>query len=407
MNLKINKPYFPLGAHGLYPREEMLEIARRKKQLIVGIPKERSRFENRVPLSPQGVELLVENGHTVLVESGAGEASNYFDKDFSECGATLIQSAGDLYRQSEIILKIVPPTAEEIELLNPDQVLFSFLSIYSQSRESIARMLDKRINAIAFEFLRDIHHTYPVIRSMSEIEGYTSVMIAAEYLSKAHNGKGVLLGGITGISPAEFVILGAGTAGEYAARAALGLGAQVKVFDNSIHNLYTIEHNLGQKVFTSVLHPQVVTKALRSADAVLGNLGYFENDRPYLVTEEQLSIMKRGSVIIDLSIVEGGCFESSMCTNFDHPVFTKHGIIHYCVPNIASRVSRTASIALSNIFAPLLLQISESGGIHQVIKDNIGISHGTYIYKGMLTNNQIGKRFGLPDKDIGLLLAAF
>ena len=407
MTLYPNRTPFPRGHHGLFPREEMLEISKRKKQLVVGIPKEVNRFENRIPLSPQGVELLVENWHVVIIESGAGEQSNYFDNDFSESGATIVKSKVDVYQQSDIILKIMPPVEEEMDLLKPDQVIFSFVSLYHQSREGIARLMDKKVNAIGFEYLRDVHDILPVIRIMNEIEGYASVMVASEYLSKAHNGKGVFLGGITGISPAEFVVLGAGTAGEYAARAALGLGAQVKIFDNSIHNLYNIEHNLGQRVFTSVLHPQVITKALRSADAVIGNLGYSDVGRPYLVSEEQLSLMKKGSVIVDLSIAQGGCFESSSCTNFDHPVFTKHGIIHYCVPNIASRVSRTASIALSNIFAPLLLNIAESGGIHQAVKEEIGLSNGMYIYKGILTNNQIGKRFTIPDTDIGLLLAAF
>lgn len=407
MALYSNRTPFPMGHHGLFPREEMLEIGKRKKQLIVGIPKEINRFENRIPLSPQGVELLVENGHVVIIESGAGEQSNYFDKDFSESGATIVNSKNDVYLQSEIILKIMPPTDDEMALLKNDQVIFSFVSLYHQSREGIAQLMDKKVNAIGYEYLRDVYNILPVIRIMNEIEGYASVMVASEYLSKAHNGKGVLLGGITGISPAEFVVLGAGTAGEYAARAALGLGAQVKIFDNSIHNLYNIEHNLGQRVFTSVLHPQVVAKALKSADAVIGNLGYSDVGRPYLVSEEQLSLMKKGSVIVDLSIAQGGCFESSSCTNLDHPVFTKHGIIHYCVPNIASRVARTASIALSNIFAPLLLHIAESGGIHQAVKEEIGLSNGMYIYKGILTNNQIGKRFGISDTDIGLLLTAF
>lgn len=407
MTLYPNRTPFPMGHHGLFPREEMLEISKRKKQLIVGIPKEVNRFENRIPLSPQGVELLVENGHVVVIESGAGEQSNYFDKDFSESGATIVKTKVDVYQQSDIVLKIMPPADEEVALLKADQVVFSFVSLYHQSREAIVQLMDKKVNAIGYEYLRDAHNILPVIRIMNEIEGYASVMVASEYLSKAHNGKGVFLGGITGISPAEFVVLGAGTAGEYAARAALGLGAQVKIFDNSIHNLYNIEHNLGQRVFTSVMHPQVITKAFRSADAVIGNLGYSDVGRPYLVSEEQLSLMKKGSVIVDLSIAQGGCFESSSCTNFDHPVFTKHGIIHYCVPNIASRVSRTASIALSNIFAPLLLGIAESGGIHQAIKEDIGLSNGMYIYKGILANNQIGKRFGIPDTDIGLLLAAF
>lgn len=388
------------------PREEMLETGRKKKRVSIGILKETSRFESRVPLTPQGVELLVENGHTVLFEAGAGEAAHYFDHDFSDCGARIVKSRNEVF-EADIILKISRLTEEEIELLHSRQLVISLLSMYNQTRESIQRMLDKKVNAIAFELLKDDNGCFPVIRSMSEIEGAAAVMVAAEYMSKAHNGKGVLLGGVTGISPTEVVILGAGTAGEFAARAALGLGASVKVFDNSYRSLRELERNVGQRLFTSVLHPQALTKALQSADAVLGSLRYLETGRSFLVTEEQVAQMKPGSIIIDLSMHQGGCFESSMCTDFDKPVFNKHGVIHYCVPNIASRVARTASIALSNIFAPILLRIGESGGLQQIIKEDVGISHGVYLYKGILTNSHIGNRFNIPFKDIGLLMAAF
>lgn len=396
-----------IGQRSIYPREEMLEVGKRKRQLVVGIPKEMSPHEHRVPLSPQGVAMLVENGHVVMVQSGAGQEANYFDTNFSDSGAVIVQSAAEVYQQSEIILKILPPTSDEVSLLHADQVLISYVSLYNQSRDDINALLNKKINAIGFEYLRDSHGILPVVRIMSEIEGYAAVMVAAEYLSKSQSGKGVLLGGITGISPAEVIILGAGTAGEYAARSALGMGAQVKIFDNSIHNLYNIEHNLGQRVFTSVLHPQVVDKALKSADAVIGNLGYSDVSRPYFVSEDQVMNMKRGSVVVDLSMSQGGSFETSVCTNMQQPVYTRHGVIHYCVSNIASRVSRTASIALSNIFAPLLLNIAECGGVHQAIKEEVGLADGMYLYKGILTNNQIGRRFSIPDTDIGLLLAAF
>jgi alanine dehydrogenase len=402
-----NKPaYFSMSGHTLMPQEEMLETGRRQRQLVIGIPAESSRFENRIPLSPQGVELLTANGHQVIIESKAGVHSSYSDHDFGEAGATIVQSKKEVYK-AEVLLKIAPPTAEEVELLNNEQLLISLFFPYIQTRDNVQHLLDKRINAIGYEFLKDESGNHPIIRSMSEIEGAASIMIASEYLSKAHNGKGVLLGGITGISPAEVVILGAGTAGEFAARAAIGMGATVKVFDNSYHNLRELERNLGQRVFTSILHPQVLTKALKSADAVLGSLRYLQSSISFLVTEEQVAQMKPGSIIIDLAMGQGGCFESSRCTDLEHPVYIKHDVIHYCVPNIASRVSRTASIALSNIFAPLLLKLADAGGINNLIKDDMGISQGTYIYKGILTNNQIGKLFNLPFKDIGLLMAAF
>lgn len=398
--------YYPLNSPAYMPQEEVLEVVRRKEQMIIGIPKDTSRFENRIPLTPQGVELLVNSGHDVILESEAGAAANYSDLEYSEAGAIIVRSREEVYK-AQVVLKVSPPTNEEISLLTPSQLVISQINMHDQSRETIKKMMDKRINAIGYEIFRDESGSFPVIRGMSEIEGYAAIMIASEFLSKAHNGKGVLFGGITGISPAEVVILGAGTAGEYAARAALGLGALVKVFDNSYSNLRELQHNLGQHVFTSVLHPHALEKALRSADAVLGSMQYLQTGLSFMVTEEQVSKMKKGAVIVDLSMAQGGCFESSMCTDFDHPVFKKHGVIHYCVPNISSRVARTASIVLSNIFTPLLLQIADLGGIHNLIKSNIGVSNGVYIYKGILTNNQIGKQFDLPSKDIGLLMAAF
>ncbi|MCT4589311.1 MAG: alanine dehydrogenase [Carboxylicivirga sp.] len=398
--------YFPLGQANLLPQEEMLEVGRQKKKLLIGIPKESSSFENRVALTPQGVELLVANGHTVVFESGAGDKAHYFDHDFAESGAQIVKEKTKVFK-ADIVLKVSALTSEEIKLLDANQLVISLLNLYNQSRESIQQMLDRRLNAIAFELLKDENGCYPVIRSMSEIEGTASVMIASEYLSKAHNGKGVLLGGVTGISPSDLVILGAGTAGEFAARAALGLGASVKVFDNSYHSLRELERHIGQRIFTSVLHPQALEKALQSADAVLGSLRYLQTGHSFMVTEEQVSKMKKGSIIIDLSMDQGGCFETSQCTNFDHPVFTKHGVIHYCVPNVASRVSRTASIALSNIFAPIILRLGEAGGVHHLIKEDVGLSHGMYLYKGILTNSYIGRHFNIPYKDIGLLMAAF
>ncbi len=396
---------FPLYNTILLPKEEMLEVKKSSKKITIGIPKEKSRFENRIALTPQGVELLVENGHTVLFETGAGIPANYPDNDFSECGATIVANASEVFK-AEIIIKISPFTEDEIDLLATKQTIISLVQLHQQSRDLIKKLMDKKVNALAFELIKDDNGCFPIIRSMSEIEGAASIMIASEYLSKAHNGKGILLGGITGISPSEVVILGAGTAGESAARAALGMGATVKVFDNSFKSLIDLERSIGQRIFTSVLHPKALTKALKSADAVIGNLRYLQSGLAYLVTEDQVEQMKPGSILIDLSMAQGGCFESSIITDFAHPVFIKHGVIHYCVPNVASHVSRTATIALSNIFAQLLLKISDAGSIDNMIKEDSDFSNGVYIYRGILTNHFIGEKFSLPSKDIGLLLAA-
>ncbi len=402
----INKSNFSLYNTGLLPQEEMLEIKKTQKSLIIGIPKEKSKFENRIALTPQGVELLVDNGHTVLFETGAGEDANYYDNDFSECGAVIVQNSSEVFK-AEIVLKVSPFTDDEIDLLSSNQTIISLIHLHQQSRELRKKMMSKKVNALAFELIKDNNGCFPIIRSMSEIEGAASIMIASEYLSKAHNGKGILLGGITGISPSEVVILGAGTAGESAARAALGMGATVKVFDNSFKSLIELEEGIGQRIFTSVLYPKVLTKALKSADAVIGNLRYLQSGLNYMVTEDQIRQMKPGSILIDLSMGQGGCFESSICTDFAHPVFIKHGVIHYCVPNVASHVARTATIALSNIFTQILFSVAEAGSIDSLIKEDNGFSNGIYVYKGILTNHYIGETFSLPSKDIGLLLAAF
>ncbi len=387
------------------PQEEMLEVGRKKASISIGIPREGSKTESRVPLTPEAVELLVNNGHQVLVEENAGKEASYLDTDYSECGG-MISKRGEVFR-SDIILKVAPLTEEEMDLLKGNQAVISSLHIASQQESAIRKLMGKRMTAIAYEKIKDKFDCYPVVRSMSEIAGIASVQIAAEYLSNVNKGKGVLLGGITGITPAEVVILGAGTAAEYAVRAALGLGAVVKVFDNSVHKLRRLQNYIGQRISTSIFHPRVLEKSLRSADVVIGAVHLIEKGPRFFITEEMVRGMKKGSVIVDISIDQGGCVETSECKSHAEPIFTRHGVIHYCVSNIPSRVARTASIALSNVFTPILLEIGESGGMKQILKENQGLRKGVYLYNGMLTNQYIGKLFGIQSKDLDLLLAAF
>lgn len=396
---------FPLGHEFFNPKEEMLEVERKRKSLAIGIPREDYRGENRVCLTPQSVELLVNNGHDVMLERGAGVASNYTDKEYSDNGAIIVNEKEQIY-QCDVIMQVSPFSSHEIDLLRGNQILFSALQIKSQCGENIRKLMQKKVTAIALELVKDQDNFFPVVRSMSEIAGISSISIAAEYLSKAHGGKGVLLGGVTGITPTEVIILGAGTAAEYATRAALGLGAMVKVFDDSIFRLRRLEDHLGHRVFTSIFHPQVLEKALGSADVVIGAMRNGRESSGFMVTEEMVEKMKPGSIIIDLNVDQGGCFETSMLTNHKDPVFKRHGVLHYCVPNMPSHVSRTASLALSNICAPLLIRIGDNGGVHPFIKQDTGIRHGTYVYRGILTNRRIGDTFGILAKDIDLLLAA-
>ncbi|MCB0734970.1 MAG: alanine dehydrogenase, partial [Bacteroidetes bacterium] len=272
-------------------------------------------------------------------------------------------------------------------------------------KEYLTRLSQKKITALAYEFLRDEVGTLPIIRAMSEIAGRASVLIAAEYLNNAQKGKGELMGGIPGVQPTDIVVIGAGAVGEYAVRAALGLGASVTVFDNSIHKLRRLETNIGRRIYSSTILPHVLQSSLEQCDVAIGALRSQDGRSPSVVTEAMVMRMKPKSLIIDVSIDQGGCFETSEVTNHENPITIKHDIIHYGVPNIASRVSRTASYALSNIFSPLLIEVAEAGGLHPYLWQNDGLREGVYMYKGNLTNHALGDRFGLISKEIDFLIA--
>ncbi len=386
-------------------QETLAPTKSKKNSLYIGIPKETSFQENRIALTPLSVALLVNNGHEVVIESGAGMGSNFADIKYSEQGAKIVYDVKEVY-QADIILKIAPPTMDEVEMMKHSQILFSTLQMSTMKPEYVQALISKKITALAFEYLRDEFNILTVVRAMSEIVGSTSVLIAAEYVSNVFGGKGLMLGGVTGVPPTEIVILGAGTVGEYAARTAIALGAEVKVFDSSLFRLRRLQDNIGCKVFTSVMQPIVLEKALVTCDVVIGAVRANHGRSPCMVTEETVSKMKPDSVIIDVSIDQGGCFETSEVTNHKNPVFRKHDIIHYCVPNIASRVSRTATYALTNIFTPILIDIGEMGGIMNLIWEKAGIRNAVYLYQGAMTNKDLAQRFNLPHKDLNLLVVS-
>lgn len=392
-------------AHGFMPQEETLEIARKKSNLQIGIPKETSMQEKRITLVPDAVALLVNNGHEVIIETGAGEGCSFSDRDYSEAGAQIVYGTEEVYKAT-MILKVEPPTIEELDMMQHGQLLISALQLPIQPKDFIKKLISKKITAIAFDFIKDPDGVLPIVTAMSEIAGNTAILIAAEYLNSERKGQGQMFGGISGISPTEVVILGAGTVGEYAARAAIGLGASVKIFDNNIHKLRRVQDVIGQRLQTSILQPKVLMKSLKSADVVIGAISSKIGRAPIIVSEAMVEKMKNLSVIVDVSIDKGGCVETSELTSHQAPVFTKHGVIHYCVPNIASRVARTASYALSNVIAPTIIDTGEFGGIESMIKSYVGIQNGVYIYKGILTNKYLAETFNLPYKDINLLLMA-
>jgi len=395
-----------LGNSALMPKEEHLETAVRFRRLSIGIPNDNDDDEKRAALTPEAVNLLVESNNEVIVQKGAGTGANYSDKDYSENGATVTESPARVY-SSDVVIKVAPFTSKEAEYLKGNQVIMSYLNVLKLNEDTLARLIGKKVTAIAFEKIRDISDVLPVVESMSEIAGVTSILLASDYLSNHHGGKGVMLGGITGVTPTEVIILGANRAGEYAARAAMGLGSQVKIFDNSLDRLRKFESAIGQRLQTSVFHPQVLKKALKSADVLIGAIE-LEDLRPwYYVTEDMVKTMKKGAVIIDLSIDRGGCIETTECRALKDPVYEKHGVIHFSAWNLPSRVARTASIALSNIFAPLLQRMAEAGGITHLLKNDPGLRNGAYLYNGILTNETLGQKYGILSKDLDLLLSAF
>lgn len=406
MNEKVKN-----GSHGfsnasLLPQEEQLDTAIRRRKISIGIPNDKKNDEKRVALTPEAVNQLVEGGNEVIVQKGAGGGANYSDKDYAENGAVITESPARVF-SADAVIKVAPFTNQEVDYLRGSQIVMSFLNVLQLNEETLAKLMRKKVTAIALEKIKDSNGVMPVMESMSEISGVTSVLIASDYLSNHHGGKGVLLGGITGVTPTDVVIIGANTAGEYAARAALGLGSQVKIFDQSLHNLRRFQNLINQRLQTSVFHPQVLKKAIKSADVLIGAIE-LEDLRPwYYITEEMVKTMKKGSVIIDLSIDRGGCIETTECRALRDPVYEKHGVVHFSAWNLPSRVARTASIALSNIFNPLFKEIAEAGGITQLLKNDRGMRNGVYLFNGILTNETLGQKFGAISKDLDLLISAF
>ncbi len=390
----------------MIPKEEVLDQEQKGKKLKIGVLAEKDVYETRIPITPQGVELLAANNHHVFVEEGAGKSSRFTDNDYAESGAIITSSKRDIFK-SDVLLKVSPLLPEEIALLNPGQTIVSSLHLATRNESYFRKLMEKRVTAIAFELLKDDCHEFPVLRSMCEIAGTVSVRIGAQYLSSTDKGKGILLGGITGITPTEVVILGAGTAAEYASRTVLGMGGVVKIFDNALPALQKIKQRIGREVFTSVMHPPVLKKALETADLVISTLQRLDRKSYFLVPEEMIMGMKKGSVILDIHIDQGSSYETGRLASPTEPVYEEHGVIHYMVPNLPSMVPRTASIALSNVMIPLLLNNGKCGGIQQLIREDLGVRHGVYLFNGILTHEMIGGYFGIPSKDIDLLLAAY
>jgi alanine dehydrogenase len=388
------------------PQTEVLEVAPgRPQRLFIGIPKEATFQESRVGLVPHSVATLVAHGHRVVVESGAGQNSRFSDHEYSEVGAEIAHDRERVF-QADLLVKIAPPTLEEIDLFRPNQILISPIHLPTRDAEYLQKLQKKRVIALAMEYIRDESGLFPFVHIMSEIAGTSAILIAGELLSNINGGRGVLLGGIAGVPPAKVIILGAGVVAEFATRTALGLGAEVRIFDSNVYKLMRLQNRIGRQLHTSIINPIHLKEQLKSAQVAIGAIHSAQGRAPMIVSEEMVASMKAGTVIVDVSIDQGGCFETSRLTNHDKPTFEKHGIIHYCVPNIASRVSRTASVGFSNILTSMLLKTEAVGSMEALIGANPGLRNGVYTYKGCLTNTYLGARFSLKTTSLDLLITS-
>ena len=392
--------------HGLLTKERHAKVSEKHRSLRIGIPNEISNDECRVALAPSGVSTLVSNGHQVFVGAGAGELAHFTDKEYSDVGAEIAPSAAELYSGCELIVKVGPPRDDEMKLMQEKQMLISALHLGGTSPAFLQRLMDLGITGIGFEFIRDSDGTLPIVRMMHEIMGVMSVQIAARYLESAEGGKGVMLGGISGVPPSNVVILGAGVVGEWAARTALGFGAHVIVLDNELGALRAMEHYLDRGITTAMATDQYIRQAVSTADVVIGAMMTAGYRSPIVVTEDMVAGMREGSVIVDAVIDQGGCIETSHPTTHADPAFKKYGVIHYCIPNMPSNAARTATWALTNVLVPYLIKIGDMGSINEALWTDVGLRNGTYVYRRHLTKKSLATMFGMPHRDIELLIAS-
>ena len=390
----------------LLPQERPAALGESRQQLRVGVPSEAANGERRVALAPYAAGLLIANGHEVRIESGAGDASQFSDAEYAEVGCDVASTASEVYATSDLIVKVFPPRPDELELMRERQVLISALHLGGLTSDVLSRLMELRVTGIGFEFISDSDGTLPIVRMMHEISGSMAVQTAARLLESSEGGRGVMLGGISGVPPATVVILGAGVIGEWAARTALGFGAHTIVLDTDLPALRAIEHVLDRRVTTAMANPTYVENAVRTADVVIGAMMAVGQRSPLVVTEDTVAGMRPGSVVVDLVVDQGGCIETSRPTTPEEPTFTCHGVVHHCVPNLPSAVARTATYALSNALTPYLLDIGDAGSINDALWSNVSLRTGTYVYRRHLTKKSLAGMFGMPHRDIELLIAS-
>ncbi len=384
---------------------ETLEVLGKNKGSTIGVLKENFIQENRVALVPNSIRSIVGYGHKVIIESGAGAKAHYSDENYASTGAQVTKSRQEVL-QSQIVIKSSPLTHDELDQLKAGQVLLTMLPWPMISKDYLKKLKQKKIRAFAMDYLQNPDGSFPVIRMMGEMAGRIAIQTASELLNVYAGGRGVLLGGVSGVPPSKVLILGAGVVGQHATQTALGLGASVRIFDNDINKITRLQDKIGRQLHTSSINPEYLAYQLTSADVLIAAMHGKNGRAPVLVSEEMVSKMKKGAVIIDVSIDQGGCVETSKMTTHSNPTFVTHDVIHYCVPNMASKVPRTSSLAISNVITPAILQLASPRNMVDLLYNNQGLMKGVYAYDGHITNEYLSKKYELKYTALQLLLTS-
>ncbi len=370
--------------------------------MIIGVPKEVKDHESRVGVTPAGVKALVEAGHTVLVEHDAGALSAMPDDDYQNAGAEIVGSAYDTWRLADMVVKVKEPTEKEYQYFRPGLVLFTYLHL-APLQELTQQLLDKKVTGIAYETVRDRANTLPLLTPMSEVAGRLSVQIGAAYLEKEHGGRGVLLGGVPGVAPGNVCIIGGGIVGTNAAKMALGLGAKVTLLDNNLNRLRELDDIFGGRVFTVASNSYNVERAAMDADLLIGGVLIPGAAAPKIVTRAMVEKMKKGAVIVDVAIDQGGCIETAHPTTHSDPSFEFAGVVHYCVTNMPAAVPNTSTLALTNATFPYVLRLASLGAVAAIAGDP-GVAEGINTYVGHVTYEAVAVAQGREYKAVSTLL---
>jgi alanine dehydrogenase len=371
--------------------------------MVIGVPKEIHHHEHRVGLNPFAAARLIKKGHTVFVESRAGEEAHFSDKDYQDVGAQIVYSPEEAYMRADLVSRFSAITAAELELIRPGLTICAFHHLAISPKDVVAKLMELETTLIGYEIIRDSHGDRPVLIPFSEMAGQLAVQIAAYYLQRESGGRGVLLGNAPGVPPPTVLILGAGSVGQSAARQAVATGAHVIVLDENMKQLRILNRDLAGHVVTAVVSIRQLEKFTAIADVVIGAILIPGARSPYLITEEMVKKMKPGSLIMDISIDQGGCVETSRPTTPDNPTFVVHDVLHYCVPNMTANIPRTATRALATAAIPYLMEVAEMG-LEGALTGNPGLAAGVFVYKGKMVHERVGKALEMPVTPLGALL---